>query len=171
MKKEQLILKWLKGRVVVNLGSTVGDLHDYLKKNYKGKIIGVDIVGGPDIKCDLNKKIPLKSNYADAVVAGGIIEHMLNPYGFLKECHRVLKPGGRLIVTTPSGKCPFNPSLPGHIYSWDSTHNLAQLADRAGFMVVHHSYVDYGDRNPIHRIVYTLRMLRPGLFGVYEAVK
>lgn len=129
------------------------------------------MVGNTDIMCDFNKSMPFEDNYADTVVACAIIEHLLNPYDFLKECYRILKPRGWLIITTPNGKCLFNPYIIGHIYCWDSIQNLQQLVEKAGFMVIKQSYEDIGDRNPFHRLVYILRRFRPSLFGVYEAVK
>ncbi|MCB0661870.1 MAG: methyltransferase domain-containing protein [Saprospiraceae bacterium] len=45
--------------------------------------------------------IPMHDNAVDAIVASEIIEHVPNPAAFLKELFRVLKPGGKLIVTTP----------------------------------------------------------------------
>ena len=38
----------------------------------------------------------------DAVVASHLIEHLPDPEGFLQECRRVLKQGGRLVLTTPN---------------------------------------------------------------------
>ena len=38
----------------------------------------------------------------DAVVASHLIEHLPDPAGFLQECRRVLKEGGRLVLTTPN---------------------------------------------------------------------
>lgn len=38
----------------------------------------------------------------DAVVASHLIEHLSDPQGFLRECRRVLKADGRLVLTTPN---------------------------------------------------------------------
>ncbi len=38
----------------------------------------------------------------DAVVAGEIIEHLEDPYRFLRGCRSALRPGGRLVLSTPN---------------------------------------------------------------------
>jgi SAM-dependent methyltransferase len=45
--------------------------------------------------------IDLPSGMFDCVVAFQVIEHIRDDFGFLDEVVRVLKPGGRFIVTTP----------------------------------------------------------------------
>ena len=54
------------------------------------------------IQCDLNEGFPVEAARFDVVTAGEIIEHMIDEAAFLRECRRVLKPDGRLIVTTPN---------------------------------------------------------------------
>lgn len=37
----------------------------------------------------------------DVVISSEVIEHLYNPKSFLKNTHKILKPGGTLILTTP----------------------------------------------------------------------
>jgi len=48
------------------------------------------------------QELPLPSESVDLVFAGEAIEHIRFPQRFLRECHRVLKPGGQLVLTTPN---------------------------------------------------------------------
>ncbi len=45
---------------------------------------------------------PLPDESVDLVFSGESIEHTRFPWRFLSECHRVLKPNGQIIVTTPN---------------------------------------------------------------------
>src|SRR5215472_17473972 len=47
-------------------------------------------------------ELPLPSETVDLVFAGEAIEHIRFPQRFLRECHRVLKRGGQLVLTTPN---------------------------------------------------------------------
>jgi SAM-dependent methyltransferase len=46
--------------------------------------------------------LPLPDGSVDLIFAGEAIEHMRLPQRFLSECHRILRPGGQLILTTPN---------------------------------------------------------------------
>lgn len=52
---------------------------------------------------DATRPFPLPSNRFDAVFSEHMIEHVPQPGGaaMLRECRRVLKPGGRVRITTP----------------------------------------------------------------------
>lgn len=77
----------------------------------RGRLYGVDSdeeslnYAATRIKAKLVKaaaeKLPFKNSYFDVVIATEIIEHLGQPEKLLEEVKRVLKPGGRLILTTP----------------------------------------------------------------------
>lgn len=48
------------------------------------------------------QRLPYAGGFFDAVFAGEIVEHLVDPDHLLEEIHRVLIPGGFLILTTPN---------------------------------------------------------------------
>jgi len=44
---------------------------------------------------------PFPDNVFDSVLATQVFEHVFNPQAFMKELNRVLKPGGKLLLTVP----------------------------------------------------------------------
>jgi malonyl-CoA O-methyltransferase len=46
--------------------------------------------------------MPFKSETFDFVVSSEVIEHVPDPFLALRECYRVLKPGGTLVISTPN---------------------------------------------------------------------
>ncbi len=48
------------------------------------------------------EKLPFKNNFFDTVLAAEIIEHLTHPELMLAEIKRVLKPDGKLILSTPA---------------------------------------------------------------------
>lgn len=58
-----------------------------------------------DLRCqyaDLSKILPIQSHSADYILCQEGIEHLENQLFALKEFNRILRPGGRLWVTTPN---------------------------------------------------------------------
>jgi len=46
--------------------------------------------------------LPMQSQLADAIIATAVIEHVPDADGLLRECHRLLRPGGLLVLSTPN---------------------------------------------------------------------
>lgn len=53
-------------------------------------------------KCNLTKQLPFDDETFDYVVLAETIEHVKNPYDVIAELRRVLKVGGKLILSTPN---------------------------------------------------------------------
>lgn len=54
------------------------------------------------LQADLNRSIPLADNCIDVIVASDVLEHLVNPYVFVGEMYRVLRPGGYVVLDTPN---------------------------------------------------------------------
>jgi SAM-dependent methyltransferase len=80
--------------------------------------------------------LPLRSGAVDLVATLQVIEHVWNHAEFVRECLRVLRPGGTLLVTTPN-RLTFSPGLdepvnPFHTKEFTAV-ELADLLTRCGF--------------------------------------
>lgn len=62
------------------------------------------------IACDVEKNhFPIKSNSVSSVLFTEVLEHLrINPVLTLREIRRVLKPDGKMLLTTPNGLSMFN---------------------------------------------------------------
>jgi 2-polyprenyl-3-methyl-5-hydroxy-6-metoxy-1,4-benzoquinol methylase len=64
----------------------------------------VDQVRAAEIPChsgDL-REVSLPANKYDAIYMGNVIEHVYEPRSFLRECFRILRPNGQLVILTPN---------------------------------------------------------------------
>lgn len=106
-------------------------------------------------KVSSGHQIPLESKSVDILFAGECIEHIENTDAFLDEAHRVLKPSGRLILTTPNADACVYKSLgqkyahgPEHIALMTYTEILAhferrfQVVNSKGFNASFHRDLD-----------------------------
>ncbi|UUU34170.1 class I SAM-dependent methyltransferase [Streptomyces sp. CA-210063] len=55
--------------------------------------------------------LPFRSESADAVLFSEVIEHLVDPDSALDEIHRVLRPGGHLMLSTPNLAAWYNRAL------------------------------------------------------------
>lgn len=82
-----------------------------------------------DFTCSLDN-IPKTSNTYDSVISTEVLEHVEFPQKVMDEMYRVLKKGGKLILTTPQGwmihQAPHN-------YFYFTRYGLESLLKNAGF--------------------------------------
>ena len=99
----------LKGKKICDLPSGAGALSARLAK-LGLQVTPVDL-GKTEPFCydvsklvlaDANYKLPFAEGEFDAMVSVEGIEHLENPSFFLRECARIIKPGGLLFLTTPN---------------------------------------------------------------------
>ena len=74
---------------------TVGVEISQKAMDYARGVLGLNIHPGP------LEKIGFPGNHFDAVTGFYVIEHLSHPMDFLRECHRILKPGGLLLLRYP----------------------------------------------------------------------
>lgn len=59
----------------------------------------------PEVEChgiDLHGGLPFPDQSIDLAYSVEVLEHLEDQFGFLREVHRVLRPGGRIVLTTPN---------------------------------------------------------------------
>jgi 2-polyprenyl-3-methyl-5-hydroxy-6-metoxy-1,4-benzoquinol methylase len=85
--------------------------------------------------------LALPGSVFDVVTMNHVIEHVPDPLALVQECHRLLKPGGKLIAVTPNvnslghhrfGACWRGLEPPRHLHLFSPT-TLNRLGDHAGF--------------------------------------
>lgn len=54
-----------------------------------------------DVVADLNQPFPLPDNTFDSILCTDVLEHIADPFAFMQETARVLKPGGNLMLMVP----------------------------------------------------------------------
>ncbi len=119
-------------------------------------------------------KLPIKNNSYDIVIASEIIEHVISPKDFVNELFRVVKPGGKLIITTPYKEklryylcihCNKKTPVHAHIHSFDEN-KLISLCDSQGLSDV--IWNTFGNKLLIFLRTYVLLKYLP--FNLWKAI-
>ena len=64
--------------------------------------VAVGLAAGLDVRLGDLASQGFADDHFDAITCKHVIEHVRDPVGLLSECHRILRPGGRLVVVTPN---------------------------------------------------------------------
>jgi len=101
---------------------------------YLGLEIAQDVQSRDQPDCYYNgSQFPFARDSIDSIVCNQVLEHVFNPGTFLSETTRVLKPGGRLLLTVPfvweEHEQPFD-------YARYSSFGLKHLLAEHGYTVV-----------------------------------
>lgn len=151
------------GRRVLDVGCGNGLLLQHLASRFDERV-GVDFAlsehalslraEGIEMICaDVAQGLPFDAGQFDAVASLDVLEHVFDPLTFLRELRRVLRPGGRLVITTPNVRYVrqlwriavqgLGPQTSSEVGGWDGGHlhyftrrDLEELFRDAGFHAI-----------------------------------
>lgn len=141
-----------KTEQIIDIGCGTGINLDILK-NYGKRIIGVDNSevaisyakerGYEDILLvnDISK-LPYSDNTTGIITMLDVLEHLPEENKALKECHRILKNGGLLIVTVPAYQFLWSEhDIALHHYRRYTARKLKHILEQNNFRIVKISYI------------------------------
>jgi SAM-dependent methyltransferase len=150
--------RWLTGSspALMDVGCSSGFVLKLLRKRLpEAEVVGADYVRAPLEK--LSKvipevpllqfdlvKCPLPDRSFDGIVCLNVLEHIENDFAAAQQLHRVLKPGGVVVIEVPAGP---------HLYDvYDKQllhfrryrmHDLVALLRKAGFEIIERSHLGF----------------------------
>jgi SAM-dependent methyltransferase len=167
----EAILQAVRGNEILNLGCVNHSiaLTDNEKERWlqlrlserfpKANVLGLDIdqenVGrmraqGMNVEVGDAQRLSYREKF-DTIVLGEIIEHLENPGACLEGCRRALKPGGRIVLSTPNIFCVMhmlmylknsdNAFNPEHV-AWFCPQTLRTMVERCGLRIESFKFVD-----------------------------
>jgi SAM-dependent methyltransferase len=132
-------LQALAGDLAVPPGGTVVD-YGCADMPYRAffapdvRYLGADLPGNPQASVEIapDGTLPLADASADAILSTQVLEHVADPGVYLRECFRVLRPGGRMLLST-HGLMVYHPD-PDDYWRWTCA-GLRRAVEATGFEV------------------------------------
>ena len=128
--------KYISGSTL-DLGAGFGKYRDIIEPNTSGYTT-FDMVPGKNIDVvgdALNLPFPEES--FETVISTQVLEHVAKPWVMVEEIHRVLRPGGRCILTAPF-LGPYHPD-PGDYFRY-TVEGIRLLFKNEGFQIIECDY-------------------------------
>jgi 2-polyprenyl-3-methyl-5-hydroxy-6-metoxy-1,4-benzoquinol methylase len=147
--QEKLVALIGEGERVLDVGCSSGYLAERMQQR-GATVIGLDVdehaatlarrfceeVYVGDVE---TMELPFEPGSFDVVACGDVIEHLRDPQTFLERVRPLLRPGGRLVVSTP---------------------NIANWAMRLGLLFGRFRYTEWGILDRTHTHLFTRKTLR-----------
>ncbi|MCB0106245.1 MAG: class I SAM-dependent methyltransferase [Caldilineaceae bacterium] len=152
-------------RLVLDLGGGAGNMAHHLA--HYGHVIGIDMNGRPlavaaqrglHVTQSSGDLLPFPDQSFDLIALLDTVEHIPDDIGVFEECRRVLKPGGKLLVTVPAFMWlwSYNDEINAHQRRYTAP-ELKQKLTMSGLVVKRLSYNNFF----LFPMVAGIRMLRP----------
>ncbi len=144
-------IKFKPGGYLLEVGCGNGDFLSSMK-SLGWQVAGIEVdpkaaehaaSKGIDVRLGRLEDQRYPDDLIDTICLDNVIEHVHNPGSLLTECHRILKPGGQLIINTPNldswGHRIFRQNWmaldpPRHLFVY-SRNSLRSISQKAGFLV------------------------------------
>jgi len=181
-QRSVITLRMIEGKDILDVGCAGGDLSKRIAK-MGFNVIGIDVLkesikiakefnNMPNVSFEVRDllKDSFPPNSVDCITFLETIEHVENPALFLREFHKILRPGGHVVLSTPNAtslknifyalsyrkkekrikvanEISLEPRNTGthieHVFNWDFP-TLVRLLDRCGFDLVDHAFARSG---------------------------
>ncbi len=166
-----------KGQHLLEFGAGTGVLLQRIADEHPDlTAVGVDLYPRPNslpehlewLQADLNDSIPLPDASFDVIISTEVIEHLENPRAMAREFSRLLKPGGKIVVTTPnqeSLRSLISLIVSGHFVAFQDSgypahitallrKDLVRIFTEAGFSNIVFNFTDSGGIPKAPRILW-----------------
>lgn len=153
-KRCRSILYYQRHGRLLDIGCATGDFLAAMSKHPGWELYGIEIAAsaseyarsrlGLDVRTGTLEKVEFPEKWFDVVTLWNTIEHLSDPLGTLRKIHRLLKPQGLVVFSTPNldsldarlfGPYWIGYELPRHLYVF-SRRTIRMLATKAGFSIL-----------------------------------